>query len=177
MKHIVPLRKTQATPAIEEAEFALAYKSGFMTTFRFIKSLGANREMAEEVAQAAWVRGWQCRAQLQHSELIVSWVSTIAKNLFLSMILINRRFSELEEAAAPCRMLRTLEADFVMQECTEFESRMLTMYYLEGYTALEIARMENLCATSVRVRLMRIRRSLRERMAIQHCSSVNAQAA
>ena len=190
MKHLEPVRNAEpvmqswdhpeaklAASGIEEDEFALAYKKGFQMSLHFIKSLGANREMAEEVAQAAWVRGWQYRRQLVDSRLVVAWVNTIAKNLFLSMIVMDRRFDELVEAAAPCTLLRTMEAGIMMKECTEFESKMLTMYYLEGYTAAEIARMENLCATSVRVRLMRIRRSLRQKMMVPRLTQLNAQAA
>jgi DNA-directed RNA polymerase specialized sigma24 family protein len=62
--------------------------------------------------------------------------------------------------------MSTLEAGVMIENCTELESRMLTMYYLEGYSTGEIADKEKLCPTSVRVRLMRIRRRLRERMLI-----------
>lgn len=183
MKHsnilgqVEPALAQPAIPALQEAQFELAYKKSFLATLRFIRSMGANSDIAEEVAQAAWVRGWQCRRQLIHPELVVAWINTIARNLYLSMVAIERRFAGLEEFAAPCTLLRNMEAGSVMEVCTSFESRMLTMYYVEGYTAREIAGKENLCATTVRVRLMRIRRSLRERLSIHNTSQIIEQAA
>lgn len=171
------LEAKQPNPTLQENDFALAYKRSFLSTLRFIRSLGANSDTAEEVAQAAWVRGWQCRHQLIHLELVVAWINTIARNLYLSFIARERRFGELQEFAVPCPLLRIVETDSMMAVCTQSESKMLTLYYVEGYTAQEIARQENSCPTTVRVRLMRIRRSLRARMTINNSQQMNHQAA
>jgi len=37
---------------------------------------------AEEIAQAAWVRGWEYREQLRDPGLVGYWVNSIARNLF-----------------------------------------------------------------------------------------------
>lgn len=171
------LDEEQPKPTLQEDDFAVAYNKSFLSTLRFIRSLGANSDTAEEVAQAAWVRGWQCRHQLIHLELIVAWINTIARNLYLSFIARERRFGELQEFAVPCPLLRIVETDSLMEVCTQSESKILTLYYVEGYTALEIARQENSCPTTVRVRLMRIRRSLRARMTINKTQQMDRQAA
>ena len=183
MKHSNVLPQVEATltlpaiPLLQEAHFELAYKKSFLGTLRFIRSMGANSDTAEEVAQAAWARGWQCRRQLLKPELVVAWINAIARNLYLAMIALERRFADLEEIPAPCTLLRNMEAGSLMKGCTGLESRMLTMYYVEGYTAREIASKENLCATTVRVRLMRIRRNLRERLSLNLTSQITAQPA
>ncbi len=160
------LVSTSTAPCLDETNYASAYKKGFNVTLRSVRFLGANAETAEEVAQAAWARGWQCRKQLHCPELVGAWVNAIARNLYRSVIRLEKRYLQLEDFAAPSKLMSTLEAGVMIENCTELESRMLTMYYLEGYSTGEIADKEKLCPTSVRVRLMRIRRRLRERMLI-----------
>ena len=149
---------------LDESNFATAYNKGFTVTLRSVRFLGASAETAEEVAQAAWARGWQCRKQLQCPELVGAWVNAIARNLYRSVIRLEKRFLQLEDFAAPSKLLNTLDAGTIIENCSELDSRMLTMYYIEGYSTGEIAVKEKLCPTSVRVRLMRIRRRLRERI-------------
>lgn len=161
------LTETEPPPqgeCIQEDAFARAYDRGFLTTLRFLCSLGASKDMAEEVAQAAWTRGWQYRAQLVNPLLAGAWVNTIARNLYWNCISMQRRFEELEDYPVATSIVTYLEASDMMNSCSETESRMLTMFYLEGYTTMEIAEKEGLCPTTVRVRLMRIRRSLRDRV-------------
>ena len=67
---------------MERNEFALAFESGYASTRRFLMSRGAQMEEADEIAQAAWVRGWEYRQQLRDPSLIGYWVNSIARNLF-----------------------------------------------------------------------------------------------
>jgi DNA-directed RNA polymerase specialized sigma24 family protein len=158
------LSSVAETQCLDETNYASAYKKGFNVTLRSVRYLGANAETAEEVAQAAWARGWQCRKQLLCPELVGAWVNVIARNLYRSVIRLEKRFLQLEDLAAPSGSLNTLDAGAMIARCSELDSRMLTMYYLEGYSTGEIADKEKVCATSVRVRLMRIRRRLRDRI-------------
>jgi len=152
------------TPYLDESNYASAYKKGFNVTLRSVRYLGANAETAEEVAQAAWVRGWQCRKQLLCPDLVGAWVNAIARNLYRSVIRLEKRFLQLEDLAAPAKSFNIMDAGILIENCSELDSRMLKMYYLEGYSTGEIANKENVCPTSVRVRLMRIRRRLREKV-------------
>lgn len=154
------------TNSLDESIYASAYKKGFNVTLRSVRYLGANAETAEEVAQAAWARGWQCRKQLLCPELVGAWVNAIARNLYRSVIRLDKRFLQLEDVAAPTKAFNMLDAGSLIENCSELDSRMLKMYYLEGYTTGEIADKEKVCPTSVRVRLMRIRRRLREKIQV-----------
>lgn len=172
--------KTELTPdegCIQQDAFAHAYDRGFLTTLRFLRSLGASIDMAEEVAQAAWSRGWQYRAQLVNPLLAGPWVNTIARNLYWNVISMQQRFEKLEDYPVSSSIVSSLEASDMMDSCSELESRMLTLFYIEGYTTMEIAEKEGLCPTTVRVRLMRIRRGLRERITPRLAESPIAKAA
>ncbi len=153
-------------PRLDESNYAAAYQNGFKTTLRLVRFLGANAETAEEVAQAAWARGWQCRKQLLCPELVGAWVNAIARNLYRGVIRLEKRFLQLEDLAVPSKLFNNLDAVTIIDNCSELDSRMLTLYYLEGYSTREIAEREKLCPTTVRVRLMRIRRRLRERICV-----------
>src|SRR5271154_5907796 len=63
-------------------EYAKAFEAGFPATRRFLLSRGVPIEEAEEIAQAAWVRGWEFRDQLRDAGLVGFWVNSIARNLF-----------------------------------------------------------------------------------------------
>ena len=62
--------------------YAEAFQNGFGATRRFLVSRGAPIDEAEEIAQAAWARGWEYRAQLRDPGLVSYWVNSIARNLF-----------------------------------------------------------------------------------------------
>src|ERR1700688_5207456 len=63
-------------------DYAQAFESGYGATRRFLLSRGAGLEDAEEIAQAAWARGWEYRDQLRDPALVGFWVNSIARNLF-----------------------------------------------------------------------------------------------
>ena len=63
-------------------EYADAFQNGYSATRRFLLSRGAAIEEAEEIAQAAWVRGWEYRDQLRDPSMVSFWVNSIARNLF-----------------------------------------------------------------------------------------------
>ena len=60
----------EARPLTRE-DYALAYKDGYSKTVRFLASTGAPMELAEEVAQAAWARGWERLSQLRHAKALL----------------------------------------------------------------------------------------------------------
>jgi DNA-directed RNA polymerase specialized sigma24 family protein len=147
------------------AEFSAAYEEGFRKTVRLIRFHGASPDIAEEVAQAAWARGWQYRRQLQEPKSAGAWVNTIALNLFRANKQLWDRFQEFKDDAIPTTILRELELGGVLEECTFQELRLISLFYFEGFSTLEISEKEQACPSTIRVRLMRIRRKLREKLA------------
>src|SRR6266566_4406535 len=70
------------TSAMQGHKYAEAFETGFGATRRFLISRGAPLDDAEEIAQAAWARGWEYREQLRDPGLVSYWVNSIARNLF-----------------------------------------------------------------------------------------------
>lgn len=148
------------------AEFAQAFEAGVPVTRRFLLSRGAGADEADEIAQAAWVRGWEHRKQLRDPSLVGFWVNSIARNLFRA------RFRVMQPGAIdgiePSYTM-SLENDLDLKKMLERcgpRDRNLLEKSLHGYSAEEIAHSEGISSTGIRVRLLRIRQSLREQLAI-----------
>ena len=145
-------------------DFASAFEHGYGSTRRFLLSRGAALDEAEEIAQAAWVRGWECREQLRDPTLVGYWVNSIARNLFRARFRLPP-LSPIEEVDATYIMsAEALEVRLLLERCST-KDRNLLLRSLEGYSAEELAKGSGITSTGIRVRLLRIRQSLRHQLA------------
>lgn len=149
---------------MERKDYGEAFQTGYSATRRFLLALGAAMEVADEVAQAAWVRGWEYRDQLRDPGMVGFWVNSIARNLYrarfrgpLTMPIDGLNPSYTME-------LKTIELHRLLDRCTRRDRKLLERN-LEGYSAEEMARESGITSTGIRVRLLRIRNSLRAQTA------------
>jgi DNA-directed RNA polymerase specialized sigma24 family protein len=147
-------------------EFANAFHSGYGATCRFLISRGAPATDAEEIAQAAWARGWEHRDQLRNPSLVGFWVNSIARNLFRAKFR-SPMVVTLEPYQDPGYVMNLdgMELRRMLERCSIRDREMLEKI-LQGYSAEEIGRECGLTSTGVRVRMLRLRQSLREKLAI-----------
>jgi RNA polymerase sigma factor (sigma-70 family) len=133
-----------------------------------VVSLGATSDTAEEVAQAAWARGWERRDQIRNPGSVGAWVNSIAKNIFRNGLRQEQRresVSETDSATQDGSPFALMEVKNILRQCRSKDRMVLYKYYLEGYSAEEISADLGLSSSAVRVRLLRIRQSLRARLA------------
>jgi len=149
---------------MQKTAYAQAFQNGFGATRRFLISRGAALDEAEEIAQAAWTRGWECREQLRDPGLVSFWVNSIARNLFRA------RFRApvplpLDLVKEPSYGFDTDSIDLrtMLGRCSH-RDRALFERTLEGYSAEEIAQNAGISSTGIRVRLLRARQTMRQRM-------------
>jgi RNA polymerase sigma-70 factor (ECF subfamily) len=151
-----------ATINFTTEHFAAAYRLGFSRTVRFLQSSGVQHEQAEELAQAAWSRGWECRAQLKNPAAIGVWVNSIAKNL---LRVDYRRRKTVEELTDDCATINASTDAMALAEllahCNDEDRTLLVRHYMEGWSSNELAPALGISPVSVRVRLLRIKNSLR----------------
>jgi RNA polymerase sigma factor (sigma-70 family) len=144
-------------------EYAQAFETGYSATRRFLLARGAPLEEAEEIAQAAWARGWEFRDQLRDPGLVSYWVNSIARNLFRARFRAPIQ-TEMEDADAAYTLdVDAIEVLRLLDRCSQ-RDRALLEQSLEGYSAEEIALAEGITPTGIRVRLLRIRSALREKL-------------
>lgn len=153
--------------------YADAFREGFPITRRFLVSRGAPADQAEEIAQAAWVKGWEFRGQLKDPSLVQWWVNSIARNMFWSNF--RRTTPELiaEDTGSYSMDLKPIEVRDALRHLTEPERELIEAHYLDGKTAEELAVTLGLATASIRVRLLRIRNAFRRRIAPAVIPGVN----
>jgi|SRR5579871_6434047 len=145
--------------------YAEAFESGYRATRRFLLSRGAPIEDAEEIAQAAWARGWEYRDQLRDPNLVGYWVNSIARNLFRARFRSPATLPIDNVNPSYTMDLDLLEVQRLLDRCPA-RDRALLEKSLEGYSAEEIAQTAGITPTGIRVRLLRLRNNLRNRIAI-----------
>jgi RNA polymerase sigma-70 factor (ECF subfamily) len=156
----------QTTPfqvVFTEENFAHAYRLGYSRTVRFLQSNGVQFELAEEIAQAAWSRGWECRAQLKNPAAVGVWVNSIAKNLLRVDYRRRKTVEELtEDSAIIGASTDSTALAELLSHCSDEDRQLLVKHYMEGWSSNELAPALGISPVSVRVRLLRIKNTLRE---------------
>jgi len=143
------------------SDYGRAYEQGFNPTVRFLVSKGVPRDSAEEIAQAAWTRGWERIAQLRDEDVVRTWINTIALNLYRRDTHIDSRKEPLMDRAVKSDPgAASIELDRLLDSCCPSD-RSLLLFQLYGFTTSEMARQVGASETAVRIRLMRARRSAR----------------
>lgn len=154
-------------------EFAVSFEKGLSATKRFLLAHGASLQEAEELAQAAWVRGWEYREQLRDAQLLGFWVNSIARNLFRAKF---RRLPDCQLPMIPhdfeTGLYASLELGKVLKACSK-KDRKLLLAVLEGQSTKEIAIQNGITPTGIRVRLLRVRNELREKLGGCGCTTAS----
>ena len=77
-------------------EYGDIYQTGRERTIRFLLSRGAAPGLAPDIAQSAWLRGWERLSQLRDPQMIVTWINSIALNQYRRVIRTERLHQELQ---------------------------------------------------------------------------------
>jgi RNA polymerase sigma factor (sigma-70 family) len=142
-------------------EYGSAYIKGYVLTARLLVSRGLSWDGAQETAQAAWVRGWEKRAQLRDANTLMKWINTIALNMYRSSLRREPFLQDIPDVAAPPeRHLAAIDVQLILQICKKKDRIVLQSYYLEDSKPEEIAQAQGSSATAIRLRLLRARRGL-----------------
>ena len=155
----------QAQPlAVISAAYSAAFDEGFRSTVRFLSSKGIGDDLAEELAQSAWSRGWERRAQIREISSIPYWVNSIALNMLRRHVQhpSNQMRELVERELASVDAMLHLDAGKILSSCESFDRQLLEMFYLEGLSSGEIGRKLGEKAMTIRVRLHRLRKRIRE---------------
>lgn len=147
---------------LSASQFEAAYCSYFHQTVNYLRAHGSNREWAEELAQAAWARGWECRSQLKDSAAVQSWVIAIARNL-RNLDFRKARETELltETSATVDPDPRPLLLQQILRPLTRADRALLFETYVNGSTSRELGPELGISSVAVRVRVARAKSSVR----------------
>jgi RNA polymerase sigma factor (sigma-70 family) len=144
-------------------DYGAAYQKGYEMTVRFLISRGSARDCAEEIAQAAWAKGWERIEQLRDVAMVFTWLNTIALNILRSDC---RRppFLQLvfDVAIAPKTNLAGIDLHNILKTVRPNDRVILHRYYVEGFKVREIAEQQGCTETALKIRLLRVRRTIGE---------------
>jgi len=144
-------------------EFANAYERGFAGTVRILCAYGVRRRSdADELAQAAWVRGWERCASIMDPRRITQWVNAIAINRFRNLQRGGRRFEALGDIPCVPQMFTASCVRQMLEKCDRMDRRLLESFYIFGNSLEEIAVSCKTTPGAMRVRLCRARKRARD---------------
>ncbi len=145
-------------------DYAEAFETGYSGTRRFLLARGAPLEEAEEIAQAAWARGWEFRDQLRDPGL-VGYLGKFHREKFVPGSFSRAASKPRLKMAMPSTLSTSMPSKLgrLLDRCPQ-RDRQLLEQSLEGYSAEEIADSEGITPTGIRVRILRIRQMLRDQL-------------
>lgn len=143
-------------------EYGDAYRVGRERTMRYLLSRGAAPALVPDIAQSAWLRGWERLAQLRDPGTIIPWVNSIALNQYKRVIQKECLHKELHESdhGTTSLNLAAIDVSRMLGACRPADRQLLEAE-MKGVTAKEIARDQGVPASTVRIRFLRARRSAR----------------
>ncbi len=152
-----------AEPAMTQEEYGEAYQRDFYRTVRMVRGRGASREQAEDVAQRAWLQGWQKLDQLRDNRALLGWINTIAANDHRRSGPREARLHPLSDTAFCGKLavnLAALDVATILKLCRPVD-RALFEHQLGGLTTHEIAKQQGVSEIAIRLRAFRARRDVR----------------
>lgn len=143
--------------------FGKAYRDGLQRTINFLMSRGVPYDQAPDIAQSAWLRGWERLGQLRDESIILAWINTIALNHFRRSLRSRCQEESLtpeHDGKATGLNVAAIDLKHIMGACSP-KDRALLEAQLVGSTPKELAQKEGVSQTAIRIRLLRARRSAR----------------
>jgi RNA polymerase sigma factor (sigma-70 family) len=145
-------------------DYGRAYADNYKGTVRALQRRGLSFTEAEEIAQAAWVKGWQRSSQLLDSARITSWVRTIAINLWRDVQRRQCRICTLgadhDELPSAHESLASIDLDRII-EMSSPPQREVLRKLLAGYSTNEIAHLLGISLGAAQHRISRARAVIR----------------
>jgi RNA polymerase sigma-70 factor (ECF subfamily) len=137
--------------------------------YRYLLHLTRQPDMAEDLTQETFLQGWRRLETFQERGSLRSWLYRIAHREFLRLL--QRRQAEpgldtMAELAAPdaAAKLDSVELRDVIDRLSLEQREVVLLYYLEGYSSTEIARIVEVPVGTVCSRLARAREHLRQEL-------------
>lgn len=153
---------------LTEQQYGTAFSAGYKRTVRFLLKTGVKGDMAEEIAQAAWVRGWERRSQLKSAAAINVWVNTIAHNLLRANFRQQKPTEELMEGTVVEHpQFESRVVNEILACCSPLDQELIKQHYIEGWTSNEIGPRMGMSPVTVRVRLLRMKANLRSNFGLR----------
>lgn len=141
--------------------------------FRFALSVVANKELAEDLVQDAYVKLWKSRSQLTEVRNIEAWTMRMVKNLCIDHFRGSRSYmgivadgmDMMDKGAAPDKVAEQKDELEILEEIVkrlpEQQRMVFQLREVEEYSYKEIAEILEISMDSVKVNIHRARKFIR----------------
>ena len=153
----------------EEEFFEELYRNTQPALLEYLKKLKGAESWAEDILQDTYLEAYRRRDMLMEHPNPAGWLYRTARNLYRNMVRKKENHNFSLETVSQSVFL-TEEPRYGSAEwrlaaeglLPERDRRLLRLYYLDGYSIREIAGTLHATEGSVRVRLLRVRRRVRD---------------
>lgn len=162
-------QQEQGAATRTKADIRQAYEAHVRTVYRVCYGVLTNAQDAEDATQETFVRLMRYDGTFDGDEHVKAWLIRVATNVCKDVLKSAERkrraaeaLDEVPEPAAPAE-----EQDTTLEVVLGLPERLrdvVYLYYYEGYTSAEIARMLDRRASTVRNTLAEARAVLREKL-------------
>jgi len=146
--------------------FGLAFASGgLQCTINALRRHGIGFDVAQDLAQQAWLIAFMRRDQLRDLRRLQAWINKIAINRWIDLQR-GRRLSTLSADAcdvsvAPNVNLAAIDAEIALAGCSDRQRALLRLVYIDQEPIRDVARLLSIPVQTVHQRLGRARRAAR----------------
>lgn len=153
------------TAKVSSEQFAESYQNNLKRTISFLVSRGVPSDAAPDVAQSAWLRGWERLSQLRDGKMLLFWINQIALNHYRHSL----RRAKYEDDWKPAYQNHSathldtaaIDVSTILDSCGQEHKRWLKAQ-MQGESPRELAKREGVTPTAIRIRMFRARKAARE---------------
>lgn len=140
--------------------------------YYFVMKCVYDKETAKDIVQEAFYIALRRRDELENHPNLTGWLYQAAKYIILSESRKNRKwdfncnYEDLKEKIRDEKAekdMKDVEEDSFRTVLKEKDYMLLDLMYIQGYTSKDIAGMLGMNESTLRVRLMRIKKKLKDR--------------
>lgn len=145
-----------------EQQFEFYIKAYRATVFRLAYSMMKNREDADDITQDAFVRLYQSHERFSTEDNVKAWLIRVTINLCKDLMRCAWRKHRADDM--PEKVCETREELHLLESVKRLKpesSAVIYLFYYEGYSVNEIARLRRTTSAAVRTRLTRARKELK----------------
>jgi RNA polymerase sigma-70 factor, ECF subfamily len=135
--------------------------------FRFLRNLTGNKEDAEDLTQQTFLRAWEALPSFRGDSSLSTWLHSIAYREYTHWLRSRREFVPLDEIVdmpdeQANQNLEAVLLRWAIYRLDPEHREIFVLYYVQGFSVSEIAKIIGVPAGTVKSRLFFARQKLRE---------------
>ena len=162
-----------------EKHFKLFFKDTHALVFGVCIRMGLSQQDAEEIVQDTYIQFWKQRNSIDKNKGVLGLLKLIAKRLVIKKInkkelSVLNNLDEIPKVSDETVFKGTVNSDLIkdnIEKLPPTQKEIITMFYLEGLTTIEIANYSKVSVRTVENNLYRAKKKLKKIFEVQNLST------